>query len=119
MDQDPTFEPFGKALEPKEDDLPREAVEAARRRSKINALVLGAVFLLMTVAPHPWSSYAPILFLIPVIYALVSRMRRASSLPVPSSSQSAPTQRADGLRVDPYSSTPRDPKDPRKYKPIG
>jgi hypothetical protein len=119
VDQDPTFEPFEKALEQKPDDLPPEAVVAAKKKSRINALVLGAVFLLLVVAPHPWNTYAPILFLIPVIYSLASRIRGASNVPEPSPSQSVPPQEPDSRGSEPYSYKPRDPKDPRKYKPIG
>lgn len=119
MDEDPTFEPFEKVLEQRRDDLPPEAVNAAKKRTRINALILGAVFLLLTVAPHPWNTYAPLLFLIPVIYSLVSRIRGASNVPGPSPSQSVPPQEPDSRRPEPYSYKPRDPKDPRKYKPIG
>ena len=100
------------------DDLPKEAVETAKRRTRINALILGAVFLLLTFAPHPWNAYAPILFLVPVIYSLINRIKGSSSLPAPTSSPAPPADA--GSPVDePYSYTPRDPNDLRKYKPIG
>jgi hypothetical protein len=106
-------------VEQKPDNLPSQAVEAAKKKSRINALVLGAVFLLLTLAPHPWNTYAPILFLIPVIYSLVSRIRGAANMPGPSPIQSVPPPGPGSLRPEPYSYKPRDPKDPRKYKPIG
>ncbi len=112
MEEHPSYEPS--ELANAQDDLPPEEVEAARRRSRINALVLGLVFLLLTVAPHPWNLYAPILFLVPFLYSLVSRMRR-----IPGSSQMAQPQRMNAPVQEPYSCTPSDPKDLRRYKPIG
>ncbi len=119
MEQDSAQEPAEQGSRP--DDLPPEAVEAAKKRSRINALTLAAVFLLLTFAPRPWNVYAPVLFLIPVIYALVGRIRAASTIPGPSSTPlpSAPPPGSDAPVTDPYSYTPRDPKDPRRYKPIG
>ncbi len=96
-----------------------EEVEAAKRKSRINALILGVVFLLLTFAPSPWNAYAPLLFIIPVVYSLVNKFRRASSVPVPASRMPMPTQEKNSAGVEPYSYTPRDPGDPRKYKPIG
>ena len=119
MNPDPAYEPVEK--DEKRDDLPPEAVEAAKKRSRINALILGAVFLLLTFGPRPWNAYAPVLFLIPLIYALVSRMRAGSTMQGPYSIPSSPTppQGVDSPGAEPYSYTPRDPKDPRRDKPIG
>jgi hypothetical protein len=119
VDQNPSSEAFESAVEQERDDLPVEAVEAAKKRSRINALILGAVFLLLMFAPHPWNAYAPILFLIPVVYSLISRIRGASNAPGPLPRPSVPPQKSDSRRSEPYSYKPRDPKDPRKYKPIG
>ncbi len=82
--------------------------------------MLGVVFLLITLAPPPWNTYAPALLIIPFIYALVGRLRRAarSSNAEPSAGRpSAPGGRP--TVIEPFSYTPKDPKDPRRYKPIG
>jgi len=53
----------------------------------------------------------------PVLYRLYTRIRKSggsSEIPV-----QAPAQIAETEREEPYSYTPRDPKDPRRYKPIG
>lgn len=114
MDQDPTLESLEGKSAPKKDDLPPEDLEAARRKSRINALVLGLVFLLLTFGPHPWNTYAPLLFLVPLVYSLISRMRRTT---IPSNPRT-PTA-TDTSRLEPYASRQKDPNNPRKYKPIG
>jgi hypothetical protein len=101
-------------------DLPPQAIEATKRRNRINALVLVGVFLLSAFAPSPWNLYAPVLFLIPLMYGVIRRIRR--SFMEPGSSQSeegrpGPSGRSNNY--EPYSCTPKDTKDPRRYKPIG
>jgi len=102
------------------EDLPKEEVEASKRRSRINALILAATFVIITLAPDPYKLFAPLLFLIPVILTLVNRVRKASNEPTPQAKDlpaqmSTPKQNGS----EPYSYTPRDSKDPRRYKPIG
>lgn len=101
-------------------DLPPEEIEAAKRRSRINALVLVGVFLLSALAPSPWNAYAPVLFLIPLMYGVIRRIRR--SFMETGSSQSEDGQPGASGRpniCEPYTYTPKDTKDPRRYKPIG
>jgi hypothetical protein len=106
--------------EPETEDLPKEEVEAARRTSRINALILVATFVVITLAPDPYKLFAPLLFLIPVILSLINRMRKDSNGPTPQA-KNLPDQpsipKPDGS--EPYSCTPRNPQDPRRYKPIG
>ncbi len=102
-----------------DDDLPRDAIEAAKRKSRINALVLGAVFLLLYVVPSPWNVYAPLLFLIPLVYSLVSRNRTVSGTSPASAAKPTMPESITTEVKEPFSYTPRDPKDPRRYKPIG
>jgi hypothetical protein len=117
LDRDPTHEPvMDRLLAQDEDDLAPGELEASRKKSRINALILGIVFLLLVVAPHPWNSLVPILLLIPLIYSLVNRVRGASRSSGPSPS---PAPGSSDSRREPYSHTPSDPNDPRKYKPIG
>ncbi len=118
MDEDPTFEPIEGTTSAR-DDLPPEEVAAAKRKSRLNALVLGLVFLLVTIAPYPWNLLSPILLLVPLVYSLIDRMRRAPDADRPVPGGSALPPRMDASRLEPYSSIPRDPKDPRRYKPIG
>ncbi len=102
-----------------EEDLPTEAVEAAKRKGRINALVLALVFLLLSFAPRPWSTFAPLLFLIPVIYSLVIKMRSGSHPAGTAAERFAPPPGSSSSSPQPFSYQPRDPKDPRRYKPIG
>ena len=112
------------SLEPKPEieteDLPKEEVEASKRRSRINALILAATFIIITLAPDPYRLFAPLLFLIPVILTLVNRVRKASNEPT-LQARDLPAQTSIPKQngSDPYSYTPRDPQDPRRYKPIG
>ncbi len=99
------------------DDLPKEDIEASRKRMRFNALVLLLIFVLSIVTPYPWNSYAPLLILIPAVYALVTRFRKVGHL------KRAPEEagsRHDAFSVDePYAIEPKGKDDPRKYRPIG
>lgn len=108
-------EPLNKS--PDKEDLTREAVDAAKKKTRINALVLAAVFLLSALAPYPWNAYAPLLILIPLVYSVVNRVKKNGSLREPQALGS----NQEGVEAfrEPYGSEPRDPKDPRRYKPIG
>jgi len=102
---------------PDQEDLTREEVDAAKKKSRINALVLAAVFLLSALAPYPWNVYAPLLVLIPLVYSVVNRVKKNGSSREPQVWSS--NQQGGEASREPYGSEPRDPKDPRRYKPIG
>ncbi len=102
------------------DDLSQEAVAAAKKRSRMNALILGVAFLLIGFAPYPWNTFAPLLFLIPVIYSLVNRIRKASAAGTSQQDGTSSWGKSlDGSTKEPYSYTSKDSKDPRRYKAIG
>jgi len=84
-------------------DLTQEQIAQAKMRTRINALALLVVLLLSTVAPYPWSLSAPLIILFLPLYTLVRKIR----------SRKSPTT------GEPYSYVPKNPKDPRRYKPIG
>jgi hypothetical protein len=84
-------------------DLTREEIAQAKMRTRINALALLLVLFLTTVAPYPWNLSALLVILFLPLYALVRRIR----------SRNSPTTGG------PYSYVPKDPKDPRRYRPIG
>jgi hypothetical protein len=86
------------------DQISGEKGAGARRRSGLNALLVGAVLLFTMVAPPEWRVYAPLLFLIPLLANVVTKLRGRNAGPT---------------HPDPYSHSPKDPKDPRRYKPIG
>ena len=98
------------------DELSKDDIEAAKKKTRVNALALALVFLLATLAPYPWNAYAPILIIIPAIYSIVNRIRN-NSLSQTSQSQNSPQPdvSSDG---EPYAITPKDPSNPRRYKPI-
>ena len=97
------------------DDISAEAIAATKRRSRINAVTLGLVFLVSALAPPRWKIFAPFLFLLPVVLSLLGRLRSTS---VESSPPVATKIEPPGPVAEPYSYTPRDPNDPRRYKPI-
>jgi hypothetical protein len=101
------------------DDLPPEQIDAARRKARTNAVVLIAVFLLISLAPYPWNIFAPLLFLVPLMVSILNRVRRGSApLDALPDNTSAPPERHASAVEQPYSYTPKDPNDPRRYRPI-
>jgi len=96
-----------------EDDLTEEMVSSARRKNRLNAIVLLLVFALLTFAPQPWAALAPFLLVIPLAYSATERVRRGAS------SASKPQLMGGITRLEPYTREPRGPEDPRRYKPIG
>jgi hypothetical protein len=97
------------------DEIPHEAIAARKRRSRLNAAILGLVFLVYTFGPPRWKLFAPLLFLLPVLYSLLSRVRGAS---IESDRPVTTEIDAEPRAAEPYSYTPKDPNDPRRYKPI-
>ena len=96
-----------------ENDLTEDMIVSSRKRTRANAVVLLLVFALITFAPQPWAAFAPLLLLIPLLHAILARARRGSTTSgstVPSKPDPYP---------EPYSQEPRDPQDPRRYRPIG
>ncbi len=101
------------------EEITPEDIARRKRQARLNALLLGGVFFLTVMAPHPWNTYAPLLFLIPLVYSVVKKVRKATEGMDPLKQQSRiDFGAADGPREEPYSCTPRDPRDPRRYKPI-
>jgi hypothetical protein len=118
--------PFGESVagemdSSNNDDVRPESTKEGKRWSGLNALILGLVLLLGVVVPPPYNAFAPILLVIPLIIAVVRKARQAgerSGSPQPNQTYSPPVPDSDHS-VQPYSYTPKDPKDPRRYKPIG
>ena len=104
----------------KEDNASPEAVEAKKKRALLNGVIVALIFLLSVVLPPRYKGFAPLLFLIPFILAVVSKVRQAGEKRGDSMSAQIPppTLPDHNHSVEPYSYTPRDPKDPRRYKPI-
>ena len=108
-------------LNASEDDIAPEASEKTKKQWRLNALILAGVFLLSVVLPPAYKVFAPVLFIIPVIINVVNKIRQAGE-----KSGNPPQDRTDSPSmpnqippVEPYTYTPKDPKDPRRYKPIG
>ena len=104
-----------------EDDITPDSLEKAKKQGKLGALILVCVLVLSIVLPPKYKPFAPILFIIPFVMNVVNKIRQ-----VREKSQSPLEEQPHSLPVsgnlpspEPYSYKPKDPKDPRKYKPIG
>jgi len=108
-------------MNPSEDDIAPETSEKAKKQWRLNALILAGVFLLGAVLPSEYKAFAPILFVIPFIIGIVNKIRQAGENPEnPSQDHTYSPSMSDRIpSSEPYSYKPKDPKDPRRYKPIG
>ncbi len=104
-----------------EDDIAPESLEKAKKQGKLGAIILVCVLLLSIVLPPEYKAFAPILFIIPFAINVVNKIRQVrekSQNPLQKQPHSQPV--SDSISsLEPYSYKPKDPKDPRKYKPIG
>jgi len=101
-------------------DSEPEAAQADKKRLRLNALIILLIPVLVgVVLPRPYRGLAPFLFLIPLVISLVNKFRKADE----KSGNSPPNQTYpmphQDHSVEPYFYAPKDPKDPRRYKPIG
>jgi hypothetical protein len=98
-----------------------ETREEAKKWARLNALFLMVAFLLGFVLPPRYRIFVPFLFVVPLIISIVSKVRQAAAKSGNPESYQTYTPPMPDLSnsVDPYSYTPKDPKDPRHYKPIG
>ena len=98
-----------------------ETSEKTKKRWQLNALILAGVLLLGAVLPPEYKAYAPLLFVFPVIFNVAKKIRQADENPAnPSQAHSHTPPMPDQIsQPEPYSYKPKNPKDPRKYKPIG
>lgn len=104
-----------------EDEITPESLEKAKKQGKLGVLILAAVLLLSIVLPPEYKAFAPILFIVPFAISVVNKIRQLrekAENPLQEQPHSPPVP--DGTpSIEPYSYKPKDPRDPRKYKPIG
>ena len=102
-------------------ELPRttEVVDAAKKRHLIEALTVVGIFQLGLVLPPSYRALVPFLFVIPIIFALVNKIRQAGGNGVspPRGRTYSPPNVTSLPNLSPYK--PKDSRDPRRYKPIG
>jgi hypothetical protein len=105
----------------REEDPNPKPSEKDKKQWRLNALILAGVVLLSAVLPPEYKAFAPVLFLVPVIVGVVKKIRRfgENSGNVTQDQTYSPPVYEDTTSHEPYSHTPKDPKDPRRYKPIG
>jgi hypothetical protein len=99
------------------EEFSREEVAESRKKTRLNALILLLIFILSVVVPYPWNVYVPLLIVVPMVYALVARLKKVS--PSRMDSDKANPGLNGSSTVEPYARAPKDPHDPRKYRPIG
>ena len=102
--------------------LTTKAGDKSKKRSQIlHAWILTGIFLFGILLPPGYKIFAPLLFIIPSIIDVVNKARMAgetSRLPLRDQTYTPPMpSRIPSL--DPYTAMPKNPKDPRRYKPIG
>jgi len=108
-------------VNPSKNDMAPEAVDKPKKQSNLNALILAGVFVLGVVLPTPYKALAPFLFLLPFILKVIKKIRQSSEISgtTPQDQTYNPSVPNRIPSIEPYSHTPTDPKDPRRYKPIG
>lgn len=106
---------------PADSDGAPDAPEKSKNQWKLNTLILAGVLLLSAVLPREYRAYAPLLFVVPFIIGVANKMRQAGENPsgLSSNPTHAPGAHDGADPQEPYSYRPKDPGDPRKYKPIG
>lgn len=95
--------------------------EEKKKQAQVNGLILAGVFLLGVLLPDRYKAFAPFLFVIPVVMKVVNKWSKDSTEQFDSTQATTYSKVVQGTNryADPYSFQPKDPKDPRKYKPIG
>ena len=86
-----------------------------------NALILAFVILLGAILPSEYKAYTPLLFLIPFIVDAIYKLKKTSEeekYTRPDQTYS-PKTAYPRPSSEPFIYKPKDPKDPRRYKPIG
>jgi hypothetical protein len=104
-----------------EGEVNPEASEKNKKQWQLNALILAGVFLLSVVLPPAYKILAPFLFVIPFIINVVNKIRQVEekSGNSPQDQTHSPPMPDQIPSPEPYTYKPKDPKDPRRYKPIG
>jgi hypothetical protein len=90
-----------------------DAAQARKTRIRLNTLIILLAPVLGIVLPQHYKGIRPFLFLIPLVLFLINKFREADA----KSRNASPNQNHPMLEGHLY--MPKDPKDPRRYKPIG
>ncbi|MEJ2110176.1 MAG: hypothetical protein P8Z37_09745 [Acidobacteriota bacterium] len=96
--------------------------KAKKKQSQLSSLILAGVFLLGIFLPARYKAFAPLLFLVVPVIKVLNKWKNdpTEQTGMPSAEQPAASfSPYKNDSTDPYSYQPKDPKDPRKYKPIG
>lgn len=95
--------------------------ESKKRSQQLHVLILVGVFLFGILLPPGYKIFAPFLFIIPSIIDVVNKARMAveKSRPPLRDQTYTPPMPSRIHSLEPYTAMPKNPKDPRRYKPIG
>lgn len=95
--------------------------EEKRRKKRLTGFLFAGVLLLGALLPPRYKVFSPLLFLLSPLFDVLSKLHGDSIQSGSSQENRTPPHYAPPppKSKQPYSYKPRDPKDPRKYKPIG
>ena len=112
---------MARGTNPSQDDVTPEAAQKAKSQQRLNALAFAAVLILGIVLPARFKGFVPFLFVIPIIWSVINKIRRVGEDPAnpPRTEPHSPAVQHPITSTEPYFYQPKDPKDPRRYKPIG
>ncbi|MDM7996604.1 MAG: hypothetical protein QUT30_13095 [Acidobacteriota bacterium] len=105
---------MAEGMNPYDEDVPPEETRPAGKAALVNAAILAAIFALSILLPPEYKAFVPFLFLIPLVLAVVAKVRQ-----IRKKNEDSPHMPDADHTIEPYSYTPKDPNDPRRYKPIG
>ncbi len=96
-----------------------ESATADKKWSRL--MIVAAVFLLGVFLPPEYKPYSPLLILALPLVAFLKKVRQAGAVGMDSAQNRSYShiESETGRSLEPFSYTPKDPKDPRRYKPIG
>ncbi len=89
-----------------------KGAKADKKQSRWNAFLFLLIPMMGILLPRHYKGIAPLLFLIPLVISFVNKFRNTDDI----SGASSPNR---DRAAEPYLNAPKDPKDPRRYRPIG
>lgn len=95
--------------------------EGKRKKLRVTGLLFAGVLLLSALLPARYKAFSPLLFLLVPLFDVLRKLHDDSTRTgdIRGDATQSSYDPAPPPSGEPYSYEPKDPKDPRKYKPIG